>query len=125
MKTSDTGGLSGIGGARLQPDIIQFHEPNLGLERLLFRPARGIAFFMERQQCVCTNRFVARGLPRSRPQSRPCPCPLSVRANSRASPAPFKPPRSEERRVGKECGSRWWRAADKKKGVWMDVAAAV
>src|SRR5439155_15010339 len=60
MKTSDTGGLSGIGGARLQPDIIQFHEPNLGLERLLFRPARGIAFFMERQQCVCTNRFVAR-----------------------------------------------------------------
>src|SRR5262245_66143909 len=29
----------------------------------------------------------------------------------------FDRPRSEERRVGKECRSRWWRSNVKKKGV--------
>src|SRR5256885_272880 len=32
MKTSHTGGVSRVGGAPLQPDIIQFHEQNLGIQ---------------------------------------------------------------------------------------------
>src|SRR5437762_12347035 len=80
---------------------------------------------------TCALPISKTGVPARVPWVRIPPCPLRVRQLSRRSPSttthstrPTPAPRtgsalarSEERRVGKECRSRWWWDHEKKKRI--------